>query len=281
MWRDLLAGNFKDADIAVFGIAVDENCSVGRGTASAPMVLRECSEYLPPYTATGERLKPVLWDLGDVREFHYGQVFEKMSICKDKKCVLMIGGDHSCSILSERAFRALHDGKIGLIHIDAHADICDVYMGSKYSHACVNRRALENGYAVEDISLVGIRSFEEQEKEYLAEHPVFLLRADEIFCKKADKVVDELCQKYTGYDGIYLSFDIDAVDPAYAPGTGTPEPFGLSNLTVLTILKGLVERLPVKALDVVEVSPPLDVNNITAWLALKYILEIIKIIDKK
>ena len=281
MWRNLLAENFENADIALFGIAVDENCSVGRGTALAPKTLRECSEYLPPYTAAGEKLEPKLWDLGDVTEFDYGQVFEKMASGKDKKCTFMIGGDHSVSILSEKAFRALHSGKIGLIHIDAHADICDVYMDSKNSHACVNRRALENGYAATDLSLIGIRSFEGQEVEYLADNPVLVARADEVVQKGADKVVDELCQKYAGYDGIYLSFDIDAVDPAYAPGTGTPEPFGLSNLTVLAILKGLVERLPVKAFDVVEVSPPLDVNNITTWLALKYILEIIKIIENK
>ncbi len=281
MWRELLSKDFKQADIAVFGIAVDENCSVGRGTAVAPKTMRECSEYLPPYTAKGERLRRVLWDLGDVLQFDYEQVREKMSACQNKKCTIVLGGDHSVSILTEKAFRSLHKGKIGLIHVDAHADICDVYMGSNNSHACVNRRALENGYAAEDIALVGIRSFEEQEVEFLASNPVSVLRADEVEEKGAKAVVEELCEKYVGYDAVYLSFDIDAVDPAYAPGTGTPEPFGLSNLTVLTILKGLVEQLPVKVFDVVEVSPPLDVNNVTTWLALKYILEMINLIDKK
>lgn len=281
MWRDLLSENLEKADVAIFGIACDENCSIGRGTADAPQKFRECSEYLPPYTATGEKLNPIMWDLGDVTEFNYEQVLQKMTLCQKKKCTLIMGGDHSVSILSQRAFRQLNSGKIGLIHIDAHADICDVYMGSKNSHACVNRRALENGYSNEDLSLIGIRSFEDQEVEYLNNNPVLVIRADEIHKSRTEAVLDTVFEKYSTYDKIYLSFDIDAVDPAYAPGTGTPEPFGLTNLMVLELLKGIVSQLPVKVLDVVEVSPPLDVNNITTWLALKYILEIIKIVDNK
>lgn len=281
MWRDLLATDIEQAKISIFGIAVDENCSIGRGAALAPKVMRECSEFLPPHTAKGEKISPILWDMGDVTEYDYEQVFAIMQSVQDKKYTIVLGGDHSVGILSQKAFRALHPGKVGLIHIDAHADICDVYMNSKISHACVNRRALDNGYLLEDLALIGIRSFESQEVDFLQSNAVLVRRADEIEERGVGAIVQELCDKYQGYDAIYLSFDIDSVDPAYAPGTGTPEPFGLTNLTVLRILKELIERLPIKAMDVVEISPPLDINNITTWLALKYLLEIIKIIEKK
>ena len=80
---------------------------------------------------------------------------------------------------------------------------------------------------------------------------------------------------------IYLSYDIDANDPAYAPGTGTPEAFGLTSLTILEIVTGLIKELNVRALDIVEVAPPLDVNNITSWLALKTIYEVFYTLQNK
>lgn len=279
MWRDLLIDNIEDAKIAIFGIPIDVNCSVGRGASEAPRVLRECSEYLPPVTMDGTILEKTLFDLGDVCEYDYEKVLDKISLCKNKKLTLMLGGDHSVSILTQKAYRQVHSGKRGIIHIDAHADICDFYDGSSYSHACVNRRALEHGYSQEDITMLGIRSYEVQEVEYLTKYAVDILSPTDIEQIGLEEVVQRLCNKYTDYDGIYLSFDIDAVDPAYAPGTGTPEAFGLSSKTVLDMIMTIVKRLPVDMMDIVEVSPPLDCNNITTWLALKYVLEIINIIQ--
>ena len=278
MWREIQTMDLTAADIAVFGVAVDENCSVGKGAAAAPSVIRECSECLPPYTVKGEEITARLYDLGDVTAFDYQQVFEKLRLCKDKKCTVVLGGDHSISILSEKAFRALHDGKVGLIHIDAHADICDVYQGNKNSHACVNRRALENGFSDKDVAMVGIRSYERQEVEFLQDSDICLFTAEEVLEKGADWVLRKLVKRFKDYDAIYLSFDVDSVDPAYAPGTGTPEAFGLDSICVLRLLTGIFKRLPVKVMDVVEVAPPLETNNITVWLVLKYLLEIFKLL---
>lgn len=281
MWRDLLTDSIEDADIVVFGIPIDTNCSVGKGASEAPRVLRECSECLPPVTMNGDTLSRKLYDLGDVCEYNYTQVLDKISLCKNHKMTLVLGGDHSVSILSQRAYRQVHKGKRGIIHIDAHADICDFYNGSKFSHACVNRRALENGFAPKDITMLGIRSYEVQETEYLKKNEIDIFSPTEVERIGVEKIVCRLCEKYADYDGIYLSFDIDGVDPAYAPGTGTPEAFGFSSKTVLDLIIGILRRLPIDMMDVVEVSPPLDCNNITSWLALKYILEVINIIQKK
>lgn len=280
MWRDLLAQTLDDAEIVLFGIPYDENCSVGRGAALAPSVMRELSESLPPFAVDKSKVPPILFDLGDVSDYNYASVLEKMKLGADKKLTVMLGGDHSVSILTERAYREINSGRRAIIHIDAHADICDFYDGSHFSHACVNMRALENGFSPEDITMIGIRSYEEQEVEFLARESVAVYSSDDVNAN-VDSMLDAVIEKYKDYDGVYLSFDIDGVDPAYAPATGTPEAFGMSSLTVLHILKRLITSLPVDAMDLVEVAPPLDVNNVTAWLALKYLIEIFNLINRR
>lgn len=280
MWRELLAQTVDDADVVVFGIPYDGNCSVGRGAAMAPSVIRELSEHLPPFTIDGSKVSPLLFDLGDVLSYDYDSVLEKMNVGKGKKLTLMLGGDHSVSILTQRAYREINEGKRAIIHIDAHADICDFYNGSENSHACVNKRAIDNGFSPEDITMIGIRSYEEQELDFLGRSNVSVFSSEDVIAD-VDAVADAVIAKYADYEGVYLSFDIDAVDPAYAPATGTPEAFGLPSLTVLRIVKRLISSLPVDAMDIVEVSPPLDVNNITSWLALKFLIEILNLINKR
>ena len=190
-----------------------------------------------------------------------------------------MGGDHSIAIASERAFfdDCVARGKIPvIIHMDAHPDICDVYEGSKYSHACPIFRALEYGYKDENITMVGIRGFEAQEIETFKKHPKLdVFKAFDIKKLGVEALLTLLVSKYkdSKYE-VYFSYDIDANDPAYAPGTGTPEAFGLTNFETVAILTGLVANLNVTCLDIVEVAPPLDVNNITSWLALKSLYEL-------
>ena len=279
MWRGLQTEQLERADVAIFGIPFDENCSVKWGAADAPAVLRACSAYLPPVTASGKQIFAKLYDAGDIGAT-FDQAFAMLSKLNGKKLTVMLGGDHSVSILTEKAFRRLHGSRCGIIHLDAHADICDEYLGSKSSHACVNRRALENGYAPEDISMVGIRSYELQELELLSQAPIFVIDADECRKRGTEKVVSLLAKKFQGYDAIYLSWVIDSLDPAYAPGTGTPESFGLDPLMVRDLICGLFDRLPIRMLDLVEVSPQNDINDITSWVALKILLEIFEKIGR-
>lgn len=281
MWREILIRDPDKANVGLFGISVDENASIERGAGLAPAFMREKSEYLPPYAIDGTEIRARVFDYGDVLLFDYGLVQEKLKDALKTGFAVVLGGDHSVSILSQKAFREQAKGRVGLIHIDAHADICDVYDSSKISHACVNRRALENGYAPTDMTMIGIRSYERQEAEFLAETPIEIFSADAVRKQGTERIIQRLTEKYADYDSVYLSFDIDAVDPAYAPGTGTPEAFGMTSLEALRIITAVVEALPVRVMDIVEVSPPLDTNCITVWLALKYLLEVFKIISEK
>lgn len=281
MWREIITHDPNHANIGIFGIAIDENASIERGARLAPSVMREKSEYLPPYTIDGAEIKARVFDDGDVETFDDDAVLRKMRSALKTGFAVVLGGDHSVSILSQKAYRQCAAGKVGLIHIDAHADICDVYDSSKYSHACVNRRALENGYAPPDVTMIGIRSYERQEIEFLTQTPIEIYTSSDVRRLGVQHVIKRLAEKYADYDSVYLSFDIDAVDPAYAPGTGTPEAFGLTSLEVLDIITAVIKELPVGAMDVVEVSPPLDTNCVTVWLALKYLLEVFKIVSEK
>ena len=280
MWRDLLSEKFDLADVAIFGIPFDGNCSVGKGSALAPSVIRDCSSFLPPLTMNGELLPKMLFDIGDSEGFNYEDVLNKLSRCSTKKFTLILGGDHSVSILSQQAYKELNSGKVGIIHLDAHADICDFYNGSYNSHACTNRRAIDAGYSPESITMLGSRSYEYQETEFLKKTKIDVYSANDLRLNLKG-IVEKVIEKYKDYDGVYLSFDIDSLDPSFAPGTGTPEAFGVSSLDMLFIITELISNLQINVMDVVEIAPPLDVNNVTTWTALKLILEILNIINKK
>lgn len=190
---------------------------------------------------------------------------------------LFIGGDHSVTIPLQKAFARYYKGKkIGVIHFDAHYDLCPEYDGHKWSHACTEARALEDVCGGEDLSFVGIRVAELIELELMKEHPgITTHRALDVYERGAKAVAEALVRKYTDYDAVYLTLDIDVLDPAFAPGTGTPVAGGLSSRELIEIFKVLIRRAPVKAMDLVEVAPPLDVNDVTSWAALRIIHEVL------
>lgn len=283
-FRDLMTENVDESDVLLLGIPYDLGCSCGKGASLAPSVLRELSSYLPPFTADGKSLKNTkIYDFGDVSEFE--DIKDKFSsILEYNKFNLVLGGDHSVSIATQKAFYdyAKKLNKIPvIIHLDAHPDICDFYDDSKYSHACTNMRAIDNGYLTENITLIGIRGYEEQEVIYLAKHPELrVYNASYLNENGFDDTLSYLLDKYKGKDEymIYLSYDIDANDPSFAPGTGTPEAFGLNSIKLMKFIKELFKNLTINVLDIVEISPVLDTNNITSWLALKTIYEVLGLI---
>ena len=111
--------------------------------------------------------------------------------------------------------------------------------------------------------------------DFLSKHPdIKVIRALEVYEKGINHTIDTLLERYQGFDVIYLTLDIDVLDPAYAPGTGTPEGGGLSTREMMQIIKVLFQELPIKAMDIVEVSPPLDSSDITSWAALKIMYEV-------
>ncbi len=281
-FRDLMAKSEEEANVFLCGVPYDKNASVGKGASLAPKVMRELSYDLPALDMLGNNLTKVkIADLGDFDGDNFENLkknIEEKLLSKDGFHVIL-GGDHSIAIASERAFfdDCVRRGKTPvIIHMDAHPDICDVYDGSKYSHACPIFRALEYGYKDENITMVGIRGFEAQEIETFKKHPKLdVFKSFDIKKLGVEALLTLLVSKYrdSKYE-VYFSYDIDANDPAYAPGTGTPEAFGLTNFETVAILTGLIANLNVTCLDIVEVAPPLDVNNITSWLALKSLCEV-------
>lgn len=281
-FRDLMAKSEEEANVFLCGVPYDKNASVGKGASLAPKVMRELSYDLPALDMLGNNLTKVkIADLGDFDGDNFENLkknIEEKLLSKDGFHVIL-GGDHSIAIASERAFfdDCVKRGKTPvIIHMDAHPDICDIYDGSKYSHACPIFRALEYGYKDENITMVGIRGFEAQEIETFKKHPKLdVFKSFDIKKLGVEALLTLLVSKYrdSKYE-VYFSYDIDANDPAYAPGTGTPEAFGLTNFETVAILTGLIANLNVTCLDIVEVAPPLDVNNITSWLALKSLYEV-------
>jgi len=284
-WGGLSADSLEEADLVVMGIPFDGAVSAGRGAAAAPDRLRQLSQILPPVTEQGTVFSSLkLWDQGNVTahldwEKYFGEVkLQAYNLMTRQKFCLFLGGDHSISIPLETAFAEVHAGeKVGIIHFDAHSDIADEYDSHRWSHACTQRRALElPNVESTGLTLVGIRSYLEEELEFLAKHPeIRVISAREIYCQGLAHTYKVISERYRGWRSIYLSIDVDVLDPAFAPGTGTPEGGGLSTRELMELVKGIMTHLPVKAVDIVEVSPPLDsANNITCWAALKVIYEI-------
>ena len=289
-FRELLTFDMEDCNVILTGIPYDEGCSCGGGAKLAPKKIRELSSFLPPYSMDGEDLTNIkIFDSGDlVKTNNNFFEFLKEEACKRfeyNKFPLFIGGDHSVSIPLEQAFYdyALSINKIPtIIHLDAHPDICHFYDGSLYSHACTNKRSIDYGYKPENIVLIGIRGFEGQEIEYFNEHPELkVYTANDCYKLGISKIIEELKLKFDDRYAIYLSYDIDINDPSCAPGTGTPEAFGPSSRMVLELIIGLFENLNINAMDIVEVSPKLDCNDITSWLALKTLYEVFNVMVKK
>lgn len=282
-FRNLKTNNIEEANVILGSASYDKGCSCGSGTKNAPSRLKELSSYLPEYDSSLHNLEKIkIYDFCDVTDDvtnYYAELEKKAKeILYYDKFMLFFGGDHSISVPLEKAFFEKYNS-LGyepvIIHIDAHMDILDEYMDSKMSHACPNRRALENGYKVEDIHMIGIRSFEKGEIDFYKDNKTLDVTTADMFRElKAKKVIENIKNKHSNKAVYYVSFDIDAVDPSYAPGTGTPEAFGLTCLEIRELFDEIYSNLDVRAMDIVEISPNLDANDITSWLGLKLLYEI-------
>jgi agmatinase len=270
------------------GIPFDGGVSCGKGAALAPEMIRRLSRYIGTYTECGDLITSKIFDAGDVPinlnwAKYYEQVEKEASKLLDSgKFCMFLGGDHSVTIPVHNAFFKKYKGKkIGVIHFDSHSDVCDEYDGHKWSHACTQKRALEQLERPEDIAFVGIRSWEQEEVEFFKQHPeVFLKRAFDVEKEGAATIANQLFEKFKDYDVLYLSLDIDVLDPAFAPGTGTPVAGGLTTRELIEIVNKIMKELPIATMDIVEVSPSLDTrNNITSWAALKIMYEVFYLVQ--
>jgi agmatinase len=199
---------------------------------------------------------------------------------------MVIGGDHSITWPSATAVAAAHPpGSVGIVHFDAHADTGDSSWGNLYSHGSPMRRLIESGViAGRNFVQIGLRGywppkdvFEWMRAQGMRWHLMGELRDRGV----APVIEDAIAEALDGPDHIYLSVDIDVLDPGFAPGTGTPEPGGMQPVDLLRGIRQVVLRTDVVAMDVVEVSPPYDWAEITSQNAHRCLLEAISALAVK
>jgi guanidinopropionase len=190
---------------------------------------------------------------------------------------LSAGGDHSISLPILRAIAA--EGPVGMVHIDAHTDTFDTELGSKFTHGTPFRRAVEEGLLDPKRTVqIGIRGAADSEEgwAFSAESGMRVIFIEEFTKLGVEGVIPE-ARRVVGDGPTYLSFDIDSLDPAFAPGTGTPEVGGITTIDAQTLVRGL-RGLDLIGADVVEVSPPFDPSGITALVGATMMYEILCIL---
>lgn len=279
LWSGLGADD-PAAEVGILGVPFDGAASYRRGTAFAPARLRELTPHLSPCAEDGTPLRLRICDYGDVPvdldwTRYFATVEDRAVEVLRHPLAIFLGGDHSVTIPLMRAFQRTRQGPWGVLHLDAHPDLCDQFEGHQWSHACTARRALDlSGLAPQHMVFVGLRSFVSEEWEFLEAHPEILyFTARQCHHQGIEAVARSVVKQLHGAEGVYLSLDIDVLDPAYAPGTGVPEGGGLTTRDLLELIRIVFQELPVRAMDVVEVAPPLDSNDITSFAALKVIYE--------
>ena len=282
LWADLSRADITpaEADFTVIGIPYDDSVSARKGSHLAPERIRFWSQHTTPFSEDRTRLDGMrICDLGDMPVTEQRRDFEaiRRAVSALPNIPIILGGDHSVTIPVLQGQRERFRGKrLGVLWLDAHPDLCDEFTGSKLSHACVMRRGLESGIAPEDICMVGLRSWEEQEIELIEHGGLHVHTAAEVAGRGMNKIAAEVRDVLLHCEVIHVSLDIDVLDPAAAPGTGIPDAAGLTSREVLTLMQSL-QGLPLAGLDVVEVAPPLDHSEATVFAALKFIMEFIAI----
>lgn len=269
-------------DVALIGVPFDGGTSYRPGSRFGPRRIREQSAMIRPYNpvldvSPFDRLRVA--DFGDLSvnplsiEDSYRRITQGLQpVLVHGAIPICIGGDHSILLPILRAIHAAH-GPVALVQLDAHSDTWDQYWGSKYSHGTPVRRAIEEGLLAEPYILqVGLRGqlYGPEDMDYCREHHISVITAEEFHAHGLALVRDKL--RPLGNRKTYLTLDIDVVDPAFAPGTGTPQVGGLSSMQILELVRAL-KNLNLVGCDLVEVSPPYDNGDITSLLAANLLFE--------
>ncbi len=270
----------NDADAVVFGIPFEGGVSYRAGTAEAPDTLRANTTHATPCSEQLAFFKD--FDVVDAGNAEGGrdEMFADVQaltaeLVRKGRRFTMVGGDHSVTIPVERGINDALDEPFGIIHIDAHMDLSYDIDGDVLSHGSVEQRATElsNVGSADNIFFIGIRSIEEDEFGYFMEHDIHVRTAYDCYHDGIEKVAEDCIECMRRFDKVYLTFDIDALDPAYAGGTGTPQFGGLTSRMALTLLEKLFTQLNIIGFDVVEVAPALDDSWASLYAARKIISE--------
>ncbi len=300
------------SDVVILGLPYDGAACWRPGASQAPRRLREISTSSPAISEEGYVVDASLLrvrDLGDIvpdataggasgsgpaaaeagRAEYFNRVERAVADARRIAAVagrdaflLALGGDHSVSIPLVRGFASGFPEGFGLVSLDAHPDLFDSYDGSPLSNACPLRRALDTSRLKPDhVLILGTRSYNTVELDFMKEKGIRFVPAREIDRAGVAAAVALAKERLAGLGGIYLTIDIDVADPACAPGTGAPVAGGLSSRQLLDLTRGLLQALPVRAMDLVEIAPPLDPTDATLFLALQIVFESFAVLAEK
>ena len=267
--------NFDESDIVVLGLP-DESQShaLRKGTSEAPRFIRDLSNMRDSYTRNREKTLGMpyqglgsqkVFDYGDITRENIGQTYEK--IISGSKIPILIGGDHS---ITREVVRAVSKTKqpLSLVYFDAHPDFVSSttnYYGSVFYDILPN-------IDVKTSIQIGIRTPEQEEIDNIKKHQVKVITPFDIIENGIKQTLDSILS--TIGKNVYVSFDMDCVDPAYAPGVSVPVPMGLKNIEAIYLLKEIVKH-GIVGMDIMEVCPSYDIKDRTSHLASRMISEVI------
>ncbi|MFX1395816.1 MAG: arginase family protein [Promethearchaeota archaeon] len=285
----------ENAEFVIFGIPWDYLTTIKLPNSSiAPDRIRDVSMDLALTTELGFSIQDFkVKDIGNVKiipenidqniesiKETVNRIYQK----NDKAVIIMIGGDHFCSYPTIKATGDLIDRKeeFGVLIFDSHLDLYEEWDNNKYSHATISHRVLDLEYiSNRNLLIAGTRDIDLPEKEIAIKNHLFHLDAYLLCESGLDAYIQKIIDFFnkSGIKNLYISIDIDALDPSIAPGTGYAIPGGFTYREMWKILKVLASRFKIIAFDVVEVAPNLDLpNNLTCNLAAKLIVELISFI---
>jgi len=275
-WAGLAGGS--SPDVVVAGIPYDGSAVYRRGAAVAPERIRQLSAAMPPVTEEGHLLTGLrVKDLGDLDagdEIEGGWMgpMERLAQVASEAFLTVLGGDH-CTAISTLAAQARRHPGLSVLWVDAHPDLCDFSRGGHWTCGCALRRALDaSGIEPSRVVIAGGRDYDPEELEFIAANGMLLVSSAEID-RDLPAAARKISERLAGHK-VHVSFDIDVLDPAFAPGTEIPSAGGLSSRQALELLRAATDRSRLVGLDVVEVSPPSDNGDITTFAALKVIFEV-------
>jgi agmatinase len=285
-------------DVVIVGAPFDGGVTNRPGARYGPRAIRAASNLGRGAYHLGLEVQPLrvlrVFDFGDASvvpvdiERSHAAIREKVgAVLAAGAMPIVLGGDHSVAFPSATAVaEAVGKGKLGVVHFDAHADTAEDEWGTLYGHGTPMRRLIESG-AVPGRSFVqvGLRGYwpPPDVVAWMHEQGMRWHLMDEIVQRGFDAVLDDaIAEALDGPEAIYLSVDVDVLDPAFAPGTGTPEPGGLSSRELLRAVRRVASSTHLAGVDVVEVSPPYDgPGQITAEVAHRVVLEVLSALAKK
>lgn len=291
--------SYADADVVIVGAPFDGGTSHRPGTRFGPQAIR-MTDYLahngsrPSLALRTDGLTDLrVVDAGDV-EMYSGDIEQALpaleaaveKVARSGAIPVVLGGDHSIAFADAKGVaNVLGHGRVSMVHFDAHADTGDTEFGSLWGHGQPMRRLIESGALRGDRFLqLGLRGYwpEPPTLDWMAQQGMRSYEMTEIGHRGlGDCLTEAFATAVDDCDGVFLSVDIDVCDPGHAPGTGTPEPGGLTARELLDAVRRTCLELPVVGVDVVEVSPPYDHADITAALANRVVLEALSAIARR